>query len=44
MQIVGQIRTKPGLALGMGMELFQEAGRLKIKPHTENWTSTFQHG
>jgi len=54
MQIVGQIRTKPGLVLGMGvmlffvlimgMELFQETGRLEIKPHTEPWTSTFQHG
>ncbi len=42
---------KPGLALGMGiilfftavmgMELLQETGRLKISPHMEHWTSTF---
>ena len=45
---------KPGLALGMGvilffvlimgLELLQETNRLEIKPHTEHWTSTFQHG
>jgi tyrosine-specific transport protein len=44
---------KPGLALGigvmlffavtMGMELLQETGQLEIKPHTEYWTSIFQH-
>ena len=42
---------EPGLALGigvmlffavsMGMELLQETGRFKIKPHMEHWTSTF---
>ena len=44
---------EPGLALGigvmlffavtMGMELLQETGQLEIKPHTEYWTSIFQH-
>ena len=43
---------KPGPALGMGLilifgaviglELFQETGRLDIKPDVEHWTSTFQ--
>lgn len=42
---------RPALAMGvgiilffmvvMGMELLQETGRLKIKPHMEHWTSTF---